>query len=323
MKKRIKLKNRNNKKRLFKRVLLFICLIVFLSISIFSFYNHLNGINIDPDNITNILLYEGNHNLDNPYNKKDIFKNAVKFLLNVSIDQPSSIISSYEKDEEYSLNSKYIEDPNTNDIDKPLIYIYNTHQLEEYKNTNTKDYSVIPNVLLASYSLREKLNKKNLNTIVETSDISELLRINNYAYYKSYDITRNLIISNKEKYPSLKYYIDLHRDSVTRELSTINYKNKNYAKVLFIVGLENPSYNDNLVLMDNLCNLFNKTIPSICKGIYKKQGEGVNGIYNQDIDKNVFLIEVGGTDNTIEEVDNTLDVFVNVLSSYIGDNYEK
>ena len=40
-------------------------------------------------------------------------------------------------------------------------------------------------------------------------------------------------------------------------------------------------------------------------------------IYNQDFDPNTILIEVGGQYNYIEEVNNSLKVFANVLYDYL------
>ena len=60
--------------------------------------------------------------------------------------------------EELKKISSYIEDPNPVDIDNPIIYIYNSHQLENYNNTNLDIYGITPNVLMASYLLKEKLN---------------------------------------------------------------------------------------------------------------------------------------------------------------------
>ena len=53
----------------------------------------------------------------------------------------------------------------------------------------------------------------------------------------------------------------------------------------------------------------------------KKEGANVNGIYNQDFNPNCILIEVGGIDNTIEEVYNTMSALSDVLNKYIkGEN---
>ena len=44
------------------------------------------------------------------------------------------------------------------------------------------------------------------------------------------------INATKEKYPSIIYFIDIHRDSIKRGQSTVTIGDKNYAKVLFVVG---------------------------------------------------------------------------------------
>ena len=56
------------------------------------------------------------------------------------------------------------------------------------------------------------------------------------------------------------------------------------------------------------------------KGIYKKEGEGVNGVYNQDFSNRTILIEVGGPENTIDEVYETLLVLSEVLTEVINND---
>ena len=55
------------------------------------------------------------------------------------------------------------------------------------------------------------------------------------------------------------------------------------------------------------------------RGIYLKEGVGVNGIYNQDFSPNTILIELGGQDNTIEEVTNTINILSKILFELLGD----
>ena len=75
--------------------------------------------------------------------------------------------------------------------------------------------------------------------------------------------------------------------------------------------------------MENINNLCNKYYPGLSRGIYKKEGAGVNGIYNQDISPNSILIEVGGASNNIDEVLNTTEAISNILYYYIkGENNE-
>ena len=43
--------------------------------------------------------------------------------------------------------------------EKPLIYIYNSHQTEEYKPTNFAEFSVVPTVVVGDYILEDIFNK--------------------------------------------------------------------------------------------------------------------------------------------------------------------
>lgn len=42
-------------------------------------------------------------------------------------------------------------------------------------------------------------------------------------------------------------------------------------------------------------------------------------IFNQDLSSHAILLEVGGVDNTIEEVNNTMQVIAEVLNEYINE----
>ena len=123
-----------------------------------------------------------------------------------------------------------------------------------------------------------------------------------------------------EKYPSLKYFIDVHRDSVSKKISTVKINDKSYAKILFIVGLEHDNYRENLAVTSKINEMFNEKYPGLSRGIYEKKGPGVNGIYNQDFNKNVIVIEMGGEENNIDEVLNTTLAVSDILSTYIKEN---
>lgn len=196
-------------------------------------------------------------------------------------------------------------------IKEPIIYIYNTHQGEEYNG-----YSIYE----ASANFSNKLNDNGISTIFEEQSVGVFLEKNNLKYYKSYDVTKNFIKEATNKYPSLKYFIDFHRDSVGKDRSTMTYNGKNYAKILFLVGLDNASYSVNLNNANKLNDIIKSKVPNISRGIMEKKGKGVNGVYNQDISGNLFLIEVGGKDNTKEEVENSMNVIYDSLIQYIGDS---
>lgn len=201
--------------------------------------------------------------------------------------------------------------------ENPTIYIYNTHQTEEYKPTSYLEYSVNPNVLMASYILEEQLSKKGHVVLVEEESVSKLRTTLGLNYAGSYKVTRSMMENAKKNNPTLKYYIDLHRDSLTRDKTTLTVDGKSYAKILFIVGLENSNYQENLDFTNKISDLLNQKVKGLSKGIYKKEGPLVNGVYNQDFSNRVILIELGGNENTIDEVYRSLIVLGEVLDEVI------
>jgi stage II sporulation protein P len=223
-------------------------------------------------------------------------------------------------DEEYDADklqsiSKHISDPNPTTVKKPTVYIYNTHQLENYSGSNFEAYNITPNVMMASYIMREKLKNKGIEALVEENDITEFIRINSWDYTYSYQASRYYINAAIAQYPSLKYFIDIHRDSVGKADSTVTINNTNYAKILFVVGLEHPNYKSNLDLANYINTKIASKYPSLTRGVITKGGANVNGIYNQDVSPNAILVEIGGAENTIDEVYNT----VEILSASIGE----
>jgi len=190
------------------------------------------------------------------------------------------------------------------------IYIYNTHQTEEYDAGTLLNYNINLTVYTASEILKSKLERYNIDVFVEERNVKEYLNKYNLAYKDSYKITREFLNSSPS---DIDLYIDLHRDSANRSVTAVNINNKNYAKVMFVVGTNYTNYNLNLDLSSKLNNLFIEFSPNITRGIYTR-----HSVYNQDFSPNVILLELGGPYNTLDEIENTLIVFAEVINKYLG-----
>lgn len=206
---------------------------------------------------------------------------------------------------------------NKNDIkqEEPLVYIYSSHDNEKYSDNKS--------VLDVNKLLQEKLSLYKINSIVEENRVSTFLDKENLNYNKSYLISRRFLEEVILKYPTLNYFIDIHRDSVDGKVTTTIIDNKSYAKIMFVLGLDNPNYLENKEVITKLNDFINKHYPNLSRGIYEKQGSGVNGVYNQDFHKNTILIEVGGIDNNYEEVLNSTEIITKALYHIIGEENEK
>lgn len=319
MSKKMNLKNKKKKKHLIKKSLF---IMTFL-LSLFFTIRLLASISIkdQQDEFLTFLLENQNIYLEDKRQGFSYFHKMMMKLLNIDLASPltflnrdykgltSNTVVKLKKSE----TNKKIETKKEN----PTIYIYNTHQTEEYKPTSYLEYSVNPNVLMASYILEEQLSKKGHVVLVEEESVSKLRTTLGLNYAGSYKVTRSMMENAKKNNPTLKYYIDLHRDSITRDKTTLTVDGKSYAKILFIVGLENSNYQENLDFTNKISDLLNQKVKGLSKGIYKKEGPLVNGVYNQDFSNRVILIELGGNENTIDEVYRSLIVLGEVLDEVI------
>ena len=62
---------------------------------------------------------------------------------------------------------------------------------------------------------------------------------------------------------------------------------------------------------------------NVVGGIYEKSGKGVNGVYNQDFNRNTMLIEIGGVDSNLNSVFNSTEIIAKSLYYIFGDLNEK
>lgn len=273
MKKRIKKKRKNTFK-----VCLF--LIVFIISFIYSF-NKIKDLNINISNEVFLkkIIYESNHNIKK--NNDNILNNLIKTITNIDFNNPSTIFkNSYNKIvdtasdsiETSKPTSKYVNDPyKEKKQEKPIVYIYNTHQLEEYSTKNVEIYNIIPNVMMTSYILREKLNNFGISSIVEENNVQNTLDNNNWNYASSYKVTRSFMEKAYQNNNTLNYFIDVHRDSVSKSITTANINGESYAKLLFILGLDNQNYKNNEIMITKINNKLKEKYPGISRGIYKKK----------------------------------------------------
>ena len=336
--KKIKLKNNNKKKFNFK-VAKFLFFVFIIGISTFLTINYLidNNSDITKDEYINYLLNKSYNKNTNNF----IIKESIKLLSKIDLSEPNTLIDKkmnvsntkittnnkkIEKDatsgeddyntSAYEMLTSYVENKSTSKED-PIVYIYNSHQLETYSNKGLESNNVSPNVLMTSYLLSESLNKKDIPTIVEDTNIAEFIKISNLSSDSFYASTRIFLKNVMSNYNTLKYFIDIHRDSVTKDISTCSIGNKDYARILFVLGTTNPNHSENEKIMKALDDIADKKYPCLSRGIYNRPTPNWPDSYNQDLNSGVLLIEVGAKENTIEEVSNTIYALSDVISTFI------
>lgn len=241
--------------------------------------------------------------------KTNKLDNYIDLLANKTINNPVVLLSyNHYQDRTLKKEKPVSNEVVVDEIIKPHVYIYNSHQTEGYlDNINVYD---------AAYMFKDALVLNNLDVTVENGNINEFLIANNMDYSYSYVASRYFIEENIHN-NNYSLIIDLHRDALNREDSIINIDGKTYARILFVVGREHDNYQDNLNLANDLHQKISAKYPNLSRGVMLKSGPGVNGLYNQDLSLNMILLELGGNNNYKEEITNTINLLAPMLGEYL------
>lgn len=264
--------------------------------------------------LVSYLVEESNSYIDTDFN---LVKKMTSFLSGFDLDNPITILERNFVARKDTLNdlmyqTSYIADPKYTKVNKPVIYIYNTRQLEAYADKNNL---LKPNVMMATYSLRDELEKLDISAYVETTDLTNNLIKSNNLYDETSKIIRPVISDTLTKYPNLRLIIDLGRDIANYSVTTLKKSNSNYSKFLFIV---NSKYTQNITLAQKLSDKLNSVESNLSRGLVYKNDYSIT---NLDLSDNMLIIKCGGVDNSIEEVKRSLTILAQVINSYLGETY--
>ncbi len=308
---KVKFKGRSKLQRgLFKTFVLVLLLLVSFAGTFKILYSNIS-VNIDNNTYLDYLVNDS----FSKFSLSDLTSlSSTEFLLKYSFGIESFNTGIKDVD----LMSPVVSEVETPDVTnkEPTVYIYNSHQTESYRSDFAESFNINNTVYLASHILKEYLEDLGISVIVEENSIVDVLNTNGWKYGSSYRASRILLEQAKNTNPSLNFFIDLHRDAASYERTMVEIDGKKYAKIMFVVGLKHDNYGPNLELANNLNERIKNFNPDLTRGVLQKNNSGANGIYNQDFDSNTILIEVGGQYNYIEEVNNTLKVFANILYDY-------
>lgn len=239
--------------------------------------------------------------------KTEVISNFSKKFL----DSPVSLLDVDDKQIKHLNSNSNIINKNANSNNKdPIIYIYNTHQQEEYAHTA---YNITPTVVTASMMLQDELKNLEISSFVEEKDIIKETKRRGLDYTGTYTVSFDYLKARKDEYQSLKYFFDIHRDSITGDASRIRIKDKNYASMMFLVGANFDSYEKNLKNANKMKSYLDKKYPGLVRNNYIQKNSSFYQYYNS----NMFLVEIGGPENTLEEVYNTTVALADAIKNYV------
>ena len=162
-------------------ILKFLMLIVIIYFILNYFINKVNG-TIDDSLISKILL--------------NTYSNKLDYNINLDLNNPEVILSTALNFNDIIKLEKKDDDEATFKENKiHQIYIYNTHQTEEYDAGSLTNYNIDLTVYTASNILKSKLEAYNIDAYVEEKNVKEYLNKYGFNYNQSYKISREFLES--------------------------------------------------------------------------------------------------------------------------------
>ncbi|RUT36457.1 stage II sporulation protein P [Paenibacillus zeisoli] len=201
---------------------------------------------------------------------------------------------------------------------KKVVMIYHSHPQESYNpllgssGDNPSSANFSKNVGVVGSMVTKELERKGLSTLHTLADYASSVK--NYNYNYSYKYSRATVKEALSQNQDLSYFIDIHRDSQRYKKTTTTLNGVTYAQLYFIIGHANPNWRKNEAFASRIHSRLEKAYPGISRGIWGKTSAQGNGEYNQSFSANSVLIEVGGIDNTKEELERTSKILADMIA---------
>ncbi|MGG0657572.1 stage II sporulation protein P [Rummeliibacillus pycnus] len=236
-------------------------------------------------------------------------------------DEPKPIIETTKQDTKivYAANKTVatkLSEKKTTTSFKTLIYFTHSHEayypmLKKRNETITVNHDT-ENVQSLGDTFVNHFKQNKIETDILNVDTMKVMKQQNLVYYQAYDAVRPYVKKQIEQH-DYDLIMDIHRDSSGREITTTTYKGSPYARMAFVIGGKNSRYQANESYAERLSKKLNSLVPGISRGVIKKTGAGVNGIYNQDLSNNIILIELGGVENSEEELNRSIAILARAI----------
>jgi stage II sporulation protein P len=203
------------------------------------------------------------------------------------------------------------------------VFIYHSHNRESFlpeladAKSPQEAYDADINVGLLGSRLAERLTELGIGAISSTVDYQTSVK--NHNWNLSYQYSLETVKEAMAAHPELEYYLDIHRDSQGKKITTHEIDGLTYARVAFVVGQKNPNWKENDAFAADIHRRLEEKYPGLSRGIWGKDGSSGHGEYNQSVSPNSILIEVGGVENTLEECYRTIDVLAQVIADIVMD----
>lgn len=201
------------------------------------------------------------------------------------------------------------------------VFIYNTHYWESFlsfpefteRNITDPDKAThkTKNITLVSRRLAQQLQNLGIQASIQNTF--------DYQWDEAYSKTEELVLTAMSQASQpLDYILDIHRDNRRKEDTTVEIDGKAYARIFAVIGTkDNDRWRENYAQAVKIKEKMDSMYPGLFEKVLTKSTG--HGEYNQSLSTNIILLEIGGVDNTLEELYRSTDALGEVMAELIMD----
>ncbi len=185
----------------------------------------------------------------------------------------------------------------------PQVLIVHTHASEAYTMPEGQGYVSTGNYRTSESSKSVIRVGDEIAAVLSSYGISVLhdrTLHDDPNYNGSYGRSAETVAAYQEKYPSITYVLDVHRDAVEdaggRQYKLISAEDPRMAQVCFIMGVNHEGWEENLKLAVAVQRTLVQDYPTLMRPISL-----INANYNQSMSRGSVLVEVGAAGNSLDE----------------------
>ena len=216
--------------------------------------------------------------------------------------------------------------------DKPLVLIVHTHGSESYLPGGCDFYAdgetfrapddPAQTVVHIGDVLCERLNELGIPTLHDRT------MYDTENFNKAYTFSGEAVKAALKEHPSIKFVIDLHRDSIfnsdgenVKPLTEIN--GEECAQIMLVVGTDgggnyHPDWRTNMTVAAHLQQTVNDFYPTLARPMNIR-----TAAFNQALCRGSLLLECGSCGNTVTEAERAVKLFAEAYAYMIKEEYER
>jgi len=185
----------------------------------------------------------------------------------------------------------------------PLVLIYHTHGSEAYTLPPGQSYHSTGNYRSDEADVSVVGVGDEIAAVLSSYGISVLhdrTRYDDPSYNAAYMRSGDALEQYLEKYPSLVYLLDIHRDAVQdgdgNQFKLVAKEDPRAAQLSLVMGVNHDGWEENLKLAAAVQRAIQASYPTLMRPISL-----LNANYNQNFSRGSMLLEVGAAGNSPDE----------------------